>query len=163
MAVEHKYVDSRLAAGKIGAALNTYGTGTITAVATVAVAAADSDGSKYVLFKDVPANLVPVCICVHNTAITAGTDYDIGLYKGNLGAVVEVDILADGLDLSTARTVATWNNAGLTSIDIANGTQDLATLSAQTDPDAAYDIVLTANTVGSAAGTVRVTATFAAQ
>jgi hypothetical protein len=100
-------------------------------------------------------------ICIHNTAITAGTDYDVGLYKVNSGAVVDADILADGLDLSSAATVATWNNKGMTTIGIANGTQDLATLGAETNPDASYDICLTANTVGSAAGTIRVTAVFA--
>jgi len=161
MAVEFKYVDSLLASGKKASPLNVFGTNVVVGVATAAVAAADDDTSKYVLFKDVPSNLVPVIMCVHNTAITGGTDYDIGLYKANLGAVVEVDILADGLDLSSARTVATLNNAGLTSLTIANGTQDLATLSGASAPDAAYDIVLTANTVGTAAGTVRVTAVFA--
>ena len=161
MAVEDKYVDSNLAAGKLASALNEQGTKTFTAVATVAVAAADDDGSVYRVFKNVPSSVVPICICIHNTAITSGTDWDVGLYKTNLGAVVDKDILADGLDLSSARTIATWNNAGMTTLTLSNGTQDLGTLSAQTDPDAAYDIALTANTVGSAAGTVRVTATFA--
>lgn len=161
MAVEDKYVDSNLAAGKLASALNEQGTKTFTAVATVAVAAADDDGSVYRVFKNVPASVVPVCICIHNTAMTSSTDWDVGLYETNTGAVVDKDILADGLDLSSARTIATWNNAGLTTLTLSNGTQDLATLSAQTDPYAAYDIALTANTVGSAAGTIRVTATFA--
>ena len=37
----------------------------------------------------------------------------------------------------------------------------LGTLSAQTDVDSAYDIAFTGNTVGTAAGDIRVTATFA--
>lgn len=161
MAVENKYVDANLAAGKVTSALNEQGTKTITAVATVAVASADDDGSVYRLFKNVPSSLVPVKIAVHNTAITSGSDYDLGLYAANGGAVVDKDILADGLDMSSARTIATDNNAGMTTVAIASGTQDLGTLSAQTDPYASYDIALTANTVGSAAGTIRVTATFA--
>lgn len=162
MAVEDKYVDSSLASGKIASALNSGGVNTVTMVATVAVASADDDASVYRLFKSVPSSYVPVEICIHNTAITSGTDYDLGLYKvGVAGAVVEKDILADGLDMSSARTIATWNNAGLTSLTLSNGTQDLGTLSAQTDIDPSYDIALTANTVGSAAGTIRVTAKFA--
>lgn len=162
MAVEDKYVDSSLASGKIASALNSGGVNTVTMVATVAVASADDDASVYRLFKSVPSSYVPVEICIHNTAITSGTDYDLGLYKvGVAGAVVEKDILADGLDMSSARTIATWNNAGLTSLTLSNGTQDLGTLSAQTDIDPSYDIALTANTVGSAAGTIRVIAKFA--
>lgn len=162
MAVEDKYVDSDLEAGKLGSSLVTTGTNHhIMGIATTAVAAADDDLSVYRLFKNVPANLVPIKITIHNTAITGGTDYDLGLYKANSGAVVDKDILADGISMGSARTIATDNNAGLTTIGIANGAQDLGTLSAQTNPDAAYDIALTANTVGTAAGTIRATAWFA--
>jgi hypothetical protein len=63
--------------------------------------------------------------------------------------------------MSSARTIATSNNAGMSALTIANGAQTLATLSGQSSPDASYDIALTADTVGSAAGTIRVTATFA--
>lgn len=161
MAVEDKYVDADLAAGKLASALTSYGAETVIAQATVAVLAADDDGSVYRLFANVPSSLVPIKIEVHNTAITAGTDYDLGLYEPETGAVVDKDILADGISMASARTVATSNNAGLTTIDIANGSQTLGTLSAQTDVDSSYDIAFTANTVGSAAGTIRVTAWFA--
>lgn len=161
MAIEDKYVDSLTAAGKLTSAISSQGTGTVTMVATVAVAADDDNGSVYRLFPSIPSSLVPINICVQNTAITSGTDFDLGLYKVKGGAVVDKDILADGLNLSSAVTVATWNNAGMTTIGIADGLKDLATLGAETSPDAAYDICLTANTVGTAAGTVRVTATFA--
>ena len=161
MAVENKYSDADVAAGKKASALSAYGTKQVTLVGTVAVAAADDDGSIYRVISGVPSSLVPVNIAIHNTAITGGTDYDLGLYKPNSGAVVDADILADGLDLSSAVTIATWNNAGLTTLSIADGAETLGELSAQTDVDASYDIALTANTVGTAAGTVRVTATFA--
>ncbi len=162
MAVVDKYVDSLLEAGKKASALNTFGTPVIVAVATAITAAADDNGSVYRIFKDVPSNLVPVLIIVQNEAITAGTDWDLGLYKCNGGAVVDKDILADGIDMSSARTVATTGNVGMTTINIDNGTQDFATLGAETNPDAAYDIAWTANTVGSAVGTIRTTAFFAA-
>ena len=97
---------------------------------------------------------------IHNDAITAGTDYDLGLYKTNGGAVVDKDILADGISMATARGIATANNAGMTTIALET-LATLGTLSAQTDVDAAYDIAFTANTVGSADGDIRVTATFA--
>lgn len=161
MAVEDKYVNDLIEAGKKAPALETgSGTQTVTMVAVEAVATADDDTSKYRLFANVPANFIPLTIEIHNTAITNGTDYDLGLYKTDGGAVVEVDVLADGISMASARTIATSNNAGMTSVTLGE-LKTLAELSGQTDPDAAYDIVLTANTVGSADGTIRVTATFA--
>lgn len=161
MAVEDKYVDADLEAGKKASALFSYGAELTVVKAIVAVAAADDDTSVYRLFSGVPSSYVPVSIQINNTAITGGTDYDLGLYEGNGGAVVEVDILADGLSMATARTVDAANNVGLTSVPIASFDQTLGELSGQSDVDANYDIALTANTVGTAAGTILVTATFA--
>ncbi len=161
MAVVDLYADADVEAGKKGSALTAYGTGATVAVATVAVASGDDDGSVYRCFTGVPSSMVPVKITIHNTAITSGTDYDLGLYETNGGAVVDKDILADGISMASARTVATENNAGLTTIAIGDGAETLGELSAQTDVDAGYDIAFTANTVGSAAGTIRVTAWFA--
>ena len=93
--------------------------------------------------------------------MTGGTDYDLGLHEQNGGAVVDADVLADGLSMATARTVATSNNAGMTTIDITNGLKTLGDISGQDDVSSAYDIALTANTVGTVAGTIKVTATFA--
>lgn len=161
MAVVDKYTDANIEAGKKAAAVNAEGTKTFTVVGTVAVASGDDNNSVYRVLANIPSNAIPVKIEVHNTAVTGGTDYDLGLYKTQSGAVVDADILADGISMATARTIATSNNAGMTTIGIANGTQTLATLSAQTAPDASYDVALTANTVGTADGTIRVTATFA--
>ena len=152
MAVVDLYsqTDKEAGNGKKFAALNGSGTQTFTAVGTAVVVAADTDASVYRVLSDLPSNAVPINIAIHHGTITSGTDYDLGLYEIDSGAVVDVDVLADGLDLSTARAIAVWNNVGMTSLDIANGTQSLATLSGQTNPSAAYDLCLTANTVGSA-------------
>lgn len=148
--------DKEAGNGKKFSAINGSGTKVFYTEAYASVAASNDDGSVYRLFPDVPANLVPINICIQNEAITSGSDYDLGLYEVNNGAVVDKDILADGLDMSSARTVATWNNAGLTSVPITQATsKTLATLSAQTNPSASYDIALTANTVGSAAGVIK--------
>lgn len=161
MAEENKYTDANIAAGKKASALKTgSGTETVTILATVSVAAADDDGSVYRIFANVPSSLVPLQIEIHNTAVTAGTDYDVGLYKVKGGAAVDADILADGISMASARTIDTNNNAGMTTIALGT-VADLATLSAQAEPDAAYDIALTANTVGSADGTIRVRGVFA--
>jgi hypothetical protein len=160
MAVENKYVDDNVAAGKLGKAGLTSGDKIVVMVNTEEIAAADDDGSVYRFFKNVPANLIPVEITVTTDGITGMTDTDIGIYKTNLGAVVDKDVLMDGQTLASALTRATGHQLGLANVNIADAGKTLAVLSAQADPDQAYDIALTANTVGSAAGTVTVIAKF---
>lgn len=161
MAVEDKYVNTSVEAGKIAAAAITNGAETITMVATEEVAAADDDGSVYRFFPSVPSNLIPVEVNIMCDEITAGTDYDLGIYRENSGAVVDKDLLMDGQTLATALTRATGHQLGLAAVGIADGEKTLADLDAVSDdPYPAYDIALTGNTVGSAAGTVTITATF---
>lgn len=162
MAIVDKYVDANNEAGKLATALTTFGQDAIVAVATVAVVSGDDDTSVYRLFKSLPSNLVPVKITVQNTAVTGGTDYDLGIYKVN-GAVIDKDILADGVSMATARTIAVDNNVGMTTIAIADGVKTLQELAQTADAgnnDNSYDLALTANTVGTADGTIKVTAWF---
>lgn len=161
MAVEDKYVEVNVAAGKLAKAALSSGAGLITMVATEEIAAADDNGSVYRLFKAVPSSYIPVQIDIVCDAITGGTDYDLGLYEvGVGGAAVDKDVLMDGQTLASALTRATGHQLGLQTVNAANATKTLGELSAQTDIDAAYDIALTANTVGTADGTVTVIAHF---
>lgn len=166
MAVENKYINADVVAGKKAAAALISGSNLIVAIATFEVAAADSDGSVYRIFKSVNPHYIPVKIDVTNDAITSGTDYDLGLYKttgsdGVAGAEIDKDIFADGMDLSSAhlRTAAL---DGLVTVDAANSTKKIYEHAGDSlsSLDNGYDIALTANTVGSAAGTVTVVAYF---
>ncbi len=159
MAVEDKYVGSLTASGKLESAALVTGDKLIVMVQTEEIAAADDDGSVFRFFKAVPSNLIPVEITVTCDALTSGTDFDLGLYKVG-GAVVDKDVLMDGQTLASALTRATGYQLGLGAVNIADATKTLGQLSAQTDVDMAYDICLTANTVGSAAGTVTIIAKF---
>jgi len=160
MAVENKYVDSVVAADKKISSAFAAGDKEVTLIQTVEIAAADDDGSIYRFFRSVPANYIPVEINIYCDAITGGTDYDLGLYKTNLGVVVDKDVLMDGQTLATALTRATGHNLGLGAVNVDGVKRTLASLSAQTNPDPSYDIALTANTVGTAAGTVSIVARF---
>lgn len=124
----------------------------VQAIVTEEVAAADDDGSTYLLFKDVPSSFRPTELTVMCDAITGGTDYDIGVYNSETGAVVDKDLLMDGQTLATASRVLD----GLQTVDIADLGKTIAELLGLTPSTAKsrYDIVLTGNTVGSAAGTV---------
>ncbi len=126
------------------------------------LAVADDNGSVYRFFKAVPSNLIPVEITITCDAIADVTDFDLGIYKvGVDGAAVEPDVLMDGQTLGSALTRATGHQLGLKDVNVANIGKTLAELSGQTAPDASYDICLTGNAVGTAAGTVSIIAKFA--
>lgn len=158
MAVENKWVNSDLEAGKLGQASKVAGGKVISIAGTFEVAAADDDGSIYKLAK-LPANAVPIRALVNNDAIASGTDYDLGLYKED-GVVADKDILADGLDMSSAAAMGSEKNglANLGGADplaaVGKKLYELLGLTAVTKDQEAYILAFTANTVGSAAGTI---------
>lgn len=163
MAVENKYINADVAAGKKGLAAFVHGEKETVMVATFEVAAADDNGSVYRLFKNVPPSLIPIDIKIFNDAITGCTDVELGLYEPLEagGAVIDQDILMDTLDISGGKTHASPGD-GLGAVDIANVQKRLFELAGHTlaTRKNGYDIALTANTVGSAAGTISVIAKF---
>ena len=164
MAVVDKYVDTDAEADKLTVpAFNGKGT-TFTAIAIVSVDSGDSDGSKYRLFRSINSDLIPVSITFTNDALTSGSDYDLGLYEPNSGVVVDKDELADGISMTSGRAEGS-GVTGLDAVSLANTQKKLFELAGQTvgpggTKDATFDIVLTANTVGSTTGKIVVKATF---
>jgi hypothetical protein len=125
-------------------------------VATIEVAAADDDTSVYRLFR-LPSNAKVTSISVFNDAITGGTSYDIGLYRtaADGGAAVDVDAFASAVDMSSARASAGPLNVTFEAQNIDKIEQELwQVAAATTDPSIMYDVALTANTVGTGAGTI---------
>lgn len=118
------------------------------------IAAADDDTSTYLLIKSVPASFKPVRAVIFTDAITGSTDNDIGLYNPVTGAEVDKDILVDGQTLASAsKALDGLSNVGIESVGALKSLAELLSLT-PTTALAAYDIVLTSNTVGSAAGDV---------
>lgn len=156
MSVEDKYTDADLEAGKLGSALFTAGQQVTIARALITVDAADDDDSVFRAFKDIPSSLVPLKMSIKNSANAGSTDWDVGIYKTDKGAVISKDLLANGLSMAGARAIDTENNLGLNDVALADGTKDLSELSGQSEPDSSYDIAFTANTIGGA-GTILVT------
>lgn len=164
MAVENKYVDStyiNASTGvltKLAPALMT-GAQLGAMLTTFEVAAADDDGSVYRIFPSVNPDLVPLLILVGCDAITGSNDADIGLYHVNGGAVVDKDCFADGLDISSAVDLGAASALdGMDAVLIENYRRRIYEHGAATvaTKKAAYDIAVTLNTAGSAAGTVTV-------
>lgn len=157
MAVINAYVNSSVAAGKIVHASKIQA-GQIFSFATTFEVAADNDDNSIFRLMQLNPNLIPVKIEVLHDSITSGTDYDLGLYKpGASGAVIAVDVFADALNLSSA-----GNKDGLTSVDIVSRTKKIWEHASHTIRTKlpGYDLALKANTVGSAAGTITVIASF---
>lgn len=150
MAVEDKYVNTDRAADKPGIPAKVAYAPMLCSVETEEIAAADDDGSVYRFFT-VPMNLIPVQIDLLHDTIASGTDFDLGLYRSQLGAVIDKDVFADGLDLSSGSS-----KDGLTTVDATDRTKRIFEHAGDTTLTrlSEYDIALTGNTVGSGAGTV---------
>lgn len=154
MAIENKYVNEERQSGQIqGDSLTTGGGRATPLIASEEIAAADDDGSVYRFFS-VPSNAVTFPdLAISHDSITGGTDYDVGFYypreKG--GAVISKDCLADGLTLASAAK----NASAFGKVDVANyGKPNWVIAGLSADPGGVFDIALTGNTVGTAAGTV---------
>jgi hypothetical protein len=157
MAVRDIFANDLTAAGKKAAALSTGGSQVLVVKWNFELLAADDDGSVYRLAR-LPANAVPIIGQAYCDTITSGTDFDLGLYKPGIGgAVVDKDLLGDGIDFSTA--VYTSPKNPLVSLGGADPTgsfgKTLWELLGLTKPARSeYDLAWTGNTVGSAALTL---------
>lgn len=154
MAVRNEWVDTDVEAGKKGNPAIVVGAKTMTVMGTFEVAAADDDASIFKLAM-IPANAIPVCAEIYSDALTSGTDYDLGFYKQD-GSVADINVLADAVDLSSGITVAAAANNGLSDMGIENigkKVWELLGLTVDTKEDN-YVLAITANTIGSAAGTI---------
>jgi len=167
MAVINDYVSSSLVSTNTGRrrvrAQNAQGSDLIHICTTFEVAAADDNASVYRLFPNIPSGAVMHSLRLACDAIANATDYDMGLYRplSEGGAVVDKDILADGMDISAGYSRILALDA-LVSVDLADVNKKLYELSIGGTPYTVanappfFDICLTANTVGTAAGTITV-------
>ncbi len=131
------------------------------AVGTVEVAAADDNNSVY-RFARIPSGVRVHKIEILNDAITAGTDYNLGLHAPATdgGAAVDDNLWGDAIDMSSARIVPL--DATFEALDIANIEKRVwEALGLSEDPFLEYDVTLTGITVGSAAGTISVRVAYA--
>ena len=156
MAVEDKYVNADDVAGdKVS---SDFGLSRVAnRIATEETAAADDNLSVYRFFKAVPVDSVITNLPLLNDVITGGTDFNIGVYETDLGAVIDDNLLADALDLSSASTGFGQN--GLANVDVANRGLSLRDLintvvGAGTVTFPTVDIALNSVVQGSGVGTV---------
>lgn len=125
----------------------------VRSIAHVAVAAADDNNSTYLLFKDVPSSFTPVELKIWTDAITSGTDFNIGVANSETGVVIDDNLFADAINLSSAsKAIDGLENVAIEDI----GNKSIATLLGLTPTTAKsrYDIILTGIAVGTAAGDI---------
>ena len=143
------------------------GTGVKTIRKVINILATDDDTSAYLICQ-LPAGAILLDIVVRNAAITAGDDYDIGLYNsiGFGGDVIDADYFADGLDLSSAH-IRGAEISGIAALAVGLGTERVfehsntaGTTTFSSGEKTVYDLVLTGNTVGTAAGAIEIDVSF---
>lgn len=168
MAVINDYVQTEVAAKKLASALESNGADMKTVVVTFEIAAADDNASVYRLIKGINPDLVVVNALLGNDVITGGTDFDLGVYEtlddnGGGGTVIDKDCFLDGGNLSSAHASGAELTA-ISAVDVANRAMTIEEVLYSTvtaGRKRSYDLCLTANTVGSGAGTVTLILTLA--
>lgn len=131
------------------------------AAATVEVAAADDNTSVYRMFR-VHSSWRISSLRLFNDAITSGSAYDIGLYQTaeNGAAVVDADCWASDVTMVSARASAGPLECLFEALNIdqiEKRVWEVAAIAVTTltaDPNRWYDLCLTADAVGSGAGTI---------
>jgi len=165
MAIENKYINANLVADKATTAAFNEGAKTVVMVATFEVAAADDNASVFRLFKSVNPDLIPVKCEILSDAIAGATDYELGFYEpteaGVLGPAIDIDALLGSTDINAGNARGSELN-GLTAVAIEDVQKRIYELAGDTltTKKLGYDIALTANVVGTAAGTISVTMWF---
>lgn len=162
MAVIDNYVDPLIVnntVSKLLRGINAHGAQLLGFYATVEKAAGDSDTSKWRFFKGLPPNLIPWAILVGCDALAGGTSFDLGLYNPNKGTVLSANCFMTAQTLAVAAKLAPMTALnGMGNVDQAVHMKRLYEYAGHTTKTklAAYDMVLTGNTVGGAAGTISV-------
>jgi hypothetical protein len=155
----NKYVNATQEAGGKAMGGASFPGQVLTLVGTYEKAAGDNDTSVLRL-GTVPATAIPLPHSfIGNDALAGATDVDIGVYKQSNGpvdgAVVDKDCLSDGLDIAAGNALGSEIRA-FQAVALDEFGQDLRTLAGGSvgDGNDFYDIAITGNTFGVAAGTI---------
>ena len=136
-------------------AIQACGTDVLHVVASFPITNGNSIASIFRI-AEIPSNFVPIGGEITCDAITSANDCDLGLYETDEhgGAVIDVDALMDGGDLSSALAPGAGLNP-ISAVTIANQDSALYTLASDVSSERqAYVLALTINAAATATGTV---------
>jgi hypothetical protein len=151
MAVLNKYIDPDLQINQKQDPNKAGGSrALVSAFQSFEVAASDDNDSVYRIGR-INSNAMIYDIVIACTAMTGSTDWDLGFYEVNFGPEVDKDVLMDGQTFASAsRTIN-----GMAAVTVPNLNKRVyELLGLDEDPLKQYDLALTANTIGSANGSV---------
>ena len=154
MAVENKWVNSDVEAGRYGQTSKVAGGQLLTIAGTFEVAAADSDTSIYKLAK-IPANAIPIRGEIYADASLGTSSFSVGFYEED-GTIVDVAVLMAATDLTAGVALTAASNNGIKSVPIADVGDKVWELLGKTinNKKEGYVLAVTAPTTGGAAGTI---------
>ena len=148
MAVVTKYGRGYKDPNAISLAEPAHAEGQVRVVTTgpIAIANGDSAGSRHYLAKIPSSAIIMPQSTLYHEGVTGCNDYDIGVEKD--GAIIDADVLADGLDISAAGTKSVVATSGATG---SIGKRLWELLGLAVDPAVEYDIVGTMKAAATAA------------
>ncbi|MCK5602420.1 hypothetical protein KAR91_11135 [Candidatus Pacearchaeota archaeon] len=136
-------------------AVQSPGADSIDIVAKIAITNGNTSASIFRI-AEVPSNYIPVGGEITCSAITSLDDVDLGLYENaeNGGAVIDVDALLDGGDVSSA-LVPGSGLSPISAVAIANQNAALYSLASDVSSERQpYVLALTTNATAGADGTI---------
>lgn len=136
-------------------AVQSPGADSIDIVAKIAITNGNTSASIFRI-AEVPSNYIPVGGEITCSAITSLDDVDLGLYENaeNGGAVIDVDALLDGGDVSSA-LVPGSGLSPISAVAIANQNAALYSLASDVSSERqTYVLALTTNATAGADGTI---------
>lgn len=137
-----------------------YGGAAEKVIQKVITVASGNDNDSEWLVGEIPGEAIITGLGVANSEITGGTDYDLGIATQD-GTVISADKLFDGVDMSSARTSFTQVPFDFGVADAAKSIREhvshvskVVPGTSETNTKATYRLILKANAVGSADGTI---------
>lgn len=168
MAVENKYVDPFAIAGSSRVSQNcdpifSGGKKRKTMIQQIVVSSADNNGSIYRAFRNVSSEARLLDCRIANSVITLGSSYSLGIANVEFGSVISANALANAMDMTAAAASFFAGKNGLAAVALTNLGKKLFELAGHTEANKkeAYDIVLTATTVGTSGGNIAILLDFA--
>lgn len=159
MAVEDKYINSDLVAGKKGALGRAHAGEKICMIETFEISSADSATSVYRVFKNLNPELIPVAIRISTDALGGSCELDMGLHiSGVAGAEKDEDVFSNGYDASGAARDADFMNTPVIE-NLVKPLYEHAGDSVSTK-ESGYDMTVTLVAVAASTGTVTIKAEF---
>lgn len=130
-----------------------------TVVAQISIDADAAAGDIHKLAQGLPvdAHVLAIRLPRGSAQIADLTDVDFGLYRNDNEAVLDADILADGVNFSAAAKTGPQDLLGENlTYDLTKDIGELVSLESDTEPSGGVDICATINAEGSGTGTITV-------